>query len=39
MFRESQNDKAGGDLLVVRGRYVGTALRTGKPLRAAFAHF
>jgi 2-(1,2-epoxy-1,2-dihydrophenyl)acetyl-CoA isomerase len=29
----------GGDVLVARGWYVGTVKRTGKPIRAAFAHF
>jgi ketosteroid isomerase-like protein len=29
----------GGDVLIGRGWYVGTARSTGKPLRAAFAHF
>jgi 2-(1,2-epoxy-1,2-dihydrophenyl)acetyl-CoA isomerase len=29
----------GGDVLVGLGSYVGTAKPTGKPLRAAFAHF
>lgn len=29
----------GGDLLIGRGRYVGVAKTTGKPLDAAFAHF
>jgi ketosteroid isomerase-like protein len=28
-----------GDVLVVRGHYVGKAKATGKPVRAAFAHF
>lgn len=30
---------AGDNLLVARGHYVGKALPTGKPVRAAFAHF
>jgi ketosteroid isomerase-like protein len=29
----------GGDTLIGRGFYVGTAKPTGKPVRAAFAHF
>jgi ketosteroid isomerase-like protein len=29
----------GGDVLIGRGWYVGTARPTGKPVRAAFAHF
>jgi ketosteroid isomerase-like protein len=29
----------GGDVLIARGWYVGTAKPTGKPFRAAFAHF
>jgi len=29
----------GDNLLVGRGHYVGTAIPTGKPVRAAFAHF
>lgn len=29
----------GGDVLIGRGWYVGTAKPTGKPFRAAFAHF
>jgi 2-(1,2-epoxy-1,2-dihydrophenyl)acetyl-CoA isomerase len=28
-----------GDVLIVRGRYVGAVRATGRPLRAAFAHF
>jgi 2-(1,2-epoxy-1,2-dihydrophenyl)acetyl-CoA isomerase len=28
-----------GDVLIGRGAYVGTAVPTGKPVRAAFAHF
>jgi len=29
----------GGDVLIGRGSYVGKAIPTGKPVRAAFAHF
>lgn len=29
----------GDNLLIGRGHYVGTAIPTGKPVRAAFAHF
>lgn len=29
----------GGDVLIARGYYVGKVKSTGKPLRAAFAHF
>jgi len=29
----------GGDVLIAHGHYVGTAKPTGRPVRAAFAHF
>jgi ketosteroid isomerase-like protein len=29
----------GGDVLIARGNYVGKVKATGKPIRAAFAHF
>lgn len=32
-------DAIGDSMLVGRGHYVGTAIPTGKPVRAAFAHF